>query len=118
MFEIIRRIELIAFLSTNKPNYKPHVLYTQNLLFSLNGVESECQFVINRQSFKEKNKNILITLQNQNFINSPKHGILLKMCQKLFKKDWEERYCVLTNIGLLYFNDERKKPSDLIPICG
>jgi len=40
-----------------------------------------------------------------NFINSAKHGILLKNPLKWYKKDWEEKYCVLTNIGLLYFDD-------------
>ena len=75
------------------------------MLWNPKGEENEIKFVIDWSSVSANNKKTLQSLQNLNFINSAKHGILLKNGQWLFKKDWEEKYCVLTNIGLLYFDD-------------
>ena len=46
------------------------------------------------------------------------------MCGYLEKLDynfigqikWEEKFCVLTNVGLLYFTDIIKPPNDLFPV--
>lgn len=57
------------------------------------------------------------SLQYINFINSQKHGYLDKISDSWFKKNqWKEKYGVLTNIGLLLYDDPTKEPNRLIPI--
>lgn len=33
-----------------------------------------------------------------------------------FYRDWSEKFFVLTNIGLIYFNDPNDKPVNLFPV--
>ena len=33
----------------------------------------------------------------------------------MFGGGWTEKFCVLTNVGLLYYNDPKKKPRNLFP---
>ena len=49
-----------------------------------------------------------------NFINSAAVGYLEKKSDSWFR-DWTEKFCVLTNVGLLYYDDPHKRPTNLIP---
>lgn len=63
-------------------------------------------------------KKLLKNLQLNNFVNSIKSGYLEKLEYTFFlgSEKWETRFCVLTNVGLLYFNDPLKSPVDLFPV--
>jgi hypothetical protein len=52
---------------------------------------------------------------NQNFLNAAMSGYLEKRAQRWFR-DWSEKYCVLTNVGLLYYEKINEKPHCLFPI--
>ena len=62
-------------------------------------------------------KKLLRNLQLNNFVNSIMCGYLEKLDYNfLGQMRWEEKFVVLTNVGLLYFTDPLKPPSDLFPI--
>ena len=42
-------------------------------------------------------------------------GYLEKKSDSWFRS-WTEKFCVLTNVGLLYYDDPSKRPSNLFPI--
>lgn len=52
-----------------------------------------------------------------NFENAQKLGYLFKLSGGFFTK-FNEKLVVLTNVGLLYFDDPNKPPKKLIPILG
>lgn len=65
-------------------------------------------------SFQTK---MLKNLQLNNFVNSLMCGYLDKYDTNfLGQVKWEEKFFVLTNVGLLYFSDPLKAPSDLFPV--
>lgn len=41
-------------------------------------------------------------------------GYLEKRSEKWFKS-WDEKFFVLSNVGLLYYDDPKKKPRNLFP---
>jgi hypothetical protein len=45
-------------------------------------------------------------------LNSPAVGYLEKKSESWFR-NWTEKFCVLTNVGLLYYDDPQKRPSNL-----
>ncbi len=55
------------------------------------------------------------TLISNNFLNSTAVGYLDKKSDSWFRS-WAEKFCVLTNVGLLYYEDPSKRPSNLFPI--
>ena len=42
-------------------------------------------------------------------------GYLDKKSESWFRS-WTEKFCVLTNVGLIYYNDPQKRPRNLFPI--
>ena len=55
------------------------------------------------------------SLNSNNFLNSPAVGYLEKKSDSWFKT-WSEKFCVLTNVGLLYYDDAQNKvPKSLFP---
>lgn len=54
----------------------------------------------------------------QNFQNAEKLDYLYKMTEGFFSYSFNEKLVVLTNIGLLYFDDPTKPPKKLIAIVG
>lgn len=42
-------------------------------------------------------------------------GYLEKKSENWFRS-WTEKFCVLTNVGLIYYDDPQKKPRNLFPI--
>ena len=68
--------------------------------------------VLSKQLMEQMEKNV----QLNNFANAINSGYL-KMATKAFlKTKWEERFVVLTNVGLLYFSDPHLPPLDLFPV--
>jgi hypothetical protein len=66
--------------------------------------------------------NIIVNQANNffiapNFENAQKLGYLFKLSSGFFTK-FNEKLVVLTNVGLLYFDDPNKPPKKLIPIIG
>lgn len=56
-------------------------------------------------------------VQLNNFANAISSGYLKMRTNKIFGGfQWEDRFVVLTNIGLLYFSDPLKPPIDLFPV--
>jgi hypothetical protein len=53
-------------------------------------------------------------LNSNNFINSSAVGYLEKKSDSWFR-NWTEKFCVLTNVGLLYYDDPQKRPNNLFP---
>lgn len=60
-------------------------------------------------------KKLSQALGNANFMNASKIGYLHKRAESIFH-DWTEKFCVLTNVGLLYYNDPNERPHNLFPI--
>ena len=58
---------------------------------------------------------VMRLLGNANFQNALKLGYLFKRADSLFR-DWSEKFCVLTNVGLLYYDDPNKRPKNLFPV--
>ncbi|CAI2364305.1 unnamed protein product [Moneuplotes crassus] len=124
LIEIVRRTELVMFLM--------HMFEIRNLKFPrvnyADGLKTKSQ-----RSNKPEEKKLLkfdpsvkhdvsktnVTLLNKlsgiNFINSQKYGYLSKRAKGWFK-EWSEKFCVVTNVGLLYYDDADKKPKNLFPI--
>jgi hypothetical protein len=66
--------------------------------------------------------NIIVNQANNffiapNFENAQKLGYLSKLSGRFFT-NFNEKLVVLTNVGLLYFDDPNKPPKKLIPIIG
>ena len=66
--------------------------------------------------------NIIVDQSNNfyiapNFENAQKLGYLLKLSGKIFTS-FTEKLVVLTNIGLMYFDDPNKPPKKLIAVIG
>lgn len=67
-------------------------------------------------------KNITIDQSNNlfiapNFEKSQKHAYIEKLCGGLWAR-FKEKLVVLSDIGLMYFNDPKEPPRKLIPIIG
>jgi len=54
------------------------------------------------------------TLNSNNFINAHAAGYLEKKSDSWFR-DWTEKFCVLSNVGMLYYDDPTKRPTNLFP---
>jgi hypothetical protein len=77
-------------------------------------------------NFKIRRNNVFSTIivdQSNNFLVAPnfdgaqKLGYLSKLTGTFFT-NFKEKLVVLTNVGLLYFDDPNKTPKKLIPIIG
>lgn len=63
-------------------------------------------------------KKLIKNMQLNNFVNSTINGWLEMQTKNFFglMKSWESKFCVLSNIGLLYWTDILKAPNDLFPV--
>jgi len=52
----------------------------------------------------KKGKQLFTNLISNNFLNSNAVGYLEKKSESWFRA-WTEKFCVLTNVGLLYYDD-------------
>jgi hypothetical protein len=110
LIEIVKRTELLLFLrdSFNKNKKQLFVRFSESF-----------KIMKNKESFF-----IFINQLNKMFIapnyeNAQKLGYLDKYYKGLFGGGFREKFLVLTDIGLLYFDDPtEKQPKSLIPIFG
>jgi hypothetical protein len=68
-----------------------------------------------KEDVHKDNKSLMTHLSSYNFTNSPKYGYLYKRSESWLKQ-WTEKFCVITNVGLLYYNDPSKRPRNLFPL--
>lgn len=125
LIEIVRRTELVMFLMHmfDVRNFKkPTIHYADGLKTKTGGKKNKpaekkiLKFDPSaKQDVSKSNVVLMNKLSSINFINSPKYGYLMKKAQGWFK-DWSEKFCVITNVGLLYYNDPDQKPRNLFPI--
>lgn len=109
LIEILRRTELLYYfrdLYRMKNLGKLRFKYSDNFKIRRGGGYSN--IIVNQAN------NFFIA---PNFENAQKLGYLLKLGSGFFGK-FNEKLVVLTNIGLLYFDDPNKPPKKLIPIIN
>ncbi len=109
MLEILRRMELLYYfrdLYKIKSLGKLRLRYSDNFKIRQGGI---LKSIIIDQS-----NNLFIA---PNFENAQKLAYIEKLCGGFFQR-FKEKLVVLTNIGLMYFNDPKDPPRKLIPIIG
>jgi hypothetical protein len=72
------------------------------------------EFKPGQKEISRTKKHFLVNIISPNFVNSHMCGYLEKRSESWFKS-WTEKFCVLTNVGLLYYNDPVKRPRNLFP---
>ena len=81
-----------------------------------NGVENKLNF--NKDAATNRtNENLLNVMGQHNFQNAAMMGYLDKRAERWFR-DWSDKFCVLTNVGLLYYENIKERPHNLFPIIG
>lgn len=71
------------------------------------------------QQIEGRNKQFLQNLQLNNFCQALKCGYMDREEKNFFgMRSWQSKLCVLTNVGLLYFDNPLKPPQDLFPILN
>jgi hypothetical protein len=70
------------------------------------------------QSKKTDNSSSVKNLQLNNFCNSEKQGFLneIHIGGLLKRLKQKQVFCVLSNVGLIYFEDQLRAPTDLFPV--
>jgi hypothetical protein len=109
MVEILKRMELLYFfrdLFKMKSLGKLRLRYSDNFKIKQGGVIKNITI--------DQSNNLFIA---PNFENAQKCSYIEKLCGGFFAR-FKEKLVVLTNIGLMYFNDPKEPPRKLIPIIG
>ena len=76
----------------------------------------EFETMIN-QSLLKLYRDEILSPSYKSFINAAHCGYLDRMQKNIFGGiTWQKFYTVLSNVGLVYFNDPDDKPVDLLPI--
>lgn len=117
LMETIRRTELILFLINvcdNKKLKRPELVQSSGLKIMKNQKEKIIDFDPAKEDISKSNKHLFHHLISNNFLNSSMAGYLDKRSNNWFKS-WTEKFCVLCNVGLLYYNDPQKRPRNLFP---
>ena len=108
IIETYRRLEILRFIKYIINNKKIKINISH--ILSINKKHGEKD-----STNKKKNKNFGYT---PNFENAQKFGTLLKYQENLFSSKFHERLVVLSNVGLMYFEENEKCPKVIIPIIG
>ncbi len=109
MLEILRRMELLYYfrdLYKIKSLGKLRLRYSDNITIRQGGIL--------KKIIIDQSNNLFIA---PNFENAQKLAYIEKLCGGFFQR-FKEKLVVLTNIGLMYFNDPKDPPRKLIPIIG
>ena len=106
--EILRRIELLFYF---KSLYKFKGYTTLQIKFS------------NKIKMKKNGHSVTYNLAKHslttpNYENAIKIGYLLLYKEGFFRNSFKEKFIVLTNIGLMFFDKPNDTPFSLIPIIG
>ena len=117
LMETIRRTELVVFLiSMADANQwpRPELVQSSGLKLLKTKKEEILDFDPAKTDISSKNKNLMGHMISTNFLNAIAVGYLDKRSDNWFRS-WSEKFCVLTNVGLLYYNDPQKRPRNLFP---
>ena len=107
LMETIRRTELVVFIIniTDNNNWiRPELIQSSGLKLLKSKKEEILDFDPAKQDISKQNKTFLNHLISSNFLNATMVGYLDKRSDNWFRS-WTEKFCVLTNVGLLYYND-------------
>ena len=108
--ESYRRTELIMFLLENCDHFKrkrPLIQKTLKLRLTSKKTERDITFDYGNQMVKE-------VQASRDYLMAFKYGYLSKK-SKTWYKSWEERFYVLSNIGLVYMQSPSDKNIKLLP---
>ena len=108
LIETYRRIEILKYIKYILKDKKLKINISHNLAMNKKHGDNDS---IN----KKKHKNFVCT---PNFENAQKIGILLRLQENFFSSKFQERFVVLCNLGLMYFEENEKCPKVIIPIIG
>ena len=120
--QTFRRPELIVYLLTQHGKPYPKIDWSNSLKLSFKKGRTETiHFGVKKTQFMPRGAGygtaLFDNLQLNNFVNATKVGYLQEHTTNLFGSvKWVKRLCVLTNVGLLYFDDPLKPPRDLFPV--
>lgn len=117
LIETIRRTELIVFLINifdNNQWQRPELIQSNGLRLLRTKKQEILDFDPAKSDISKNNKQLFTHLISTNFINAMMVGYLDKRSDNWFRS-WSEKFCVLTNVGLLYYNDPQKRPRNLFP---
>jgi len=119
IMETLRRTELVIFiinLVDNQRLKRPKIHYSTSLkIVRDQGAQEVIEFDVSRADLTKGNRQFLSRTQANNFINAQMVGYLDKRSDSIFRT-WTEKFCILTNVGLLYYNDATKRPRNLFPV--
>ena len=124
LIEIVRRTEMVMFLMHMfdvRKLKKPKIYYADGLKTKTTKKNKPTEKKVlkfdpsDKMNVGKENLTLMNKLSSINFINSSKFGYLSKKSAGWFK-EWSEKFCVITNIGLLYYNNPDQKPRNLFPI--
>ena len=131
LLQSFRRSELIMFLLSQVKSNVPKVVVTRSsgirIFLQDKSSKQTIQKVIKFDKISKKGENSEMSkdlikqleknVQLNNFANAINSGyIKMRTSTFLIGTRWEERFVVLTNIGLLYFADPHQAPLDLFPV--
>ena len=109
LIEILRRMELLYyFRDLNRMKGRGKLKFKYSDSFKIKRNNSYSNIIVNQAN------NFHIA---PNFDGAIKLGYLWKLTGTFFSK-FKEKLVVLTNVGLLYFDDPNRPPKKLIPIIG
>lgn len=117
LMETIRRTELVVFLiniTDNNGWQRPELIQSNGLKLLKTKKQEILDFDPSRTDISKNNKQLFTHLISNNFLNASIVGYLDKRSDNWFRS-WSEKFCVLTNVGLLYYNDPQKRPRNLFP---
>ena len=108
VIETLRRLELLYFIRDNYRSKDKNVKFQYRDDFTI-----KIKGKLINYSFSSKGLSSISNLEG-----AQKFGYLYKYNDRLIGKNFSERLVVLTNIGLIYFDETRKIPRKLIPVVG
>lgn len=126
ILQTFRRTEFVIYLLSMRDNHGLSTRISRSSGLNLgmrNGKEEKLEFDMQKigpdTRISDRNKALLKNLQLNNFCNAIKCGYLDKLEINIIRmRSWEPKLCVLTNVGLLYFNNPIQPPQDLFPVIN
>lgn len=77
-------------------------VYTQNL-GSLQLSIDKCKYM--RDELMKYDKDFVKQVMNNVYVSCTRVGLIWKCTQRMLKADeWSEKFCIITNAGIVYFN--------------
>ena len=117
--------DLLSFISENRVNNTPSKLNTEEDLIENKKLKINLNYV---KTIRCKSNNNYINITDSkvfDFINNAfetcqKYGFMLKLVKGFLNltKRFEEKFVVLSNIGLIVFDDPKKQPIQYISLVG